>query len=133
MLQTGPAMIFYRCSKLCSLPVRLDRHLKPAIVFDIGQQLGRNIAHLAQQMPRPFAYPFGSFQPLRLSENKQRFSGHAAVFTGAEREHIDAGFAADFGWMTAKTGNRIAKAGAVHVGFHAQSMGDITQGSDFIN
>ena len=83
-------------------------------------------------MTRALSQSLCGFTPLWLVENHQRFSGHAAVLAGAEREHINTGLHCDFRRVTTETGDSIAKTGTVHMRFHTYCMSGITQGAYFV-
>ena len=94
---------------------------QPEIALEIGVELGRQEAHLGEEMARALA-PEGEFRGQGLVEEHHRLGRQRPVLGGAEGEDVDAGAPGDLGRAAPQEGEGIGKAGAIHMQLDAIAL-----------
>ena len=68
----------------------------------------------------------------RPVKEDQRLGAHPAIFDETEAEGIDPGLPGQFGGRTAERGNRVGKAGAIHMQAEPARLADFGQAGDLV-
>ena len=98
---------------------------------EVGVELGRQQAHLGQQMAAALAAELEVARQLGIEED-HGLGRHRAVLGGAEAQHVDARLPRQLGRRAADEGQRIGEARAVHVQLQPMAMRRGGDGGDLL-
>ena len=119
------------CGKRVRRPVGPAGQLQPQVVLEIGLQLNRHEAHLAEEMPGALVAASQTRGSVAV-EDHHRLGSHGAVLGGPEGKDVDSGLPGQLGGCATQSLHGIGEASAIHVQPHSPTAGNPGNLSDLI-